>query len=118
MEVAKPARLSGGRGWHLAERNSSEPMSECCFPMRNTGLKSTLLPDGYLVIANKGTGEAVTLNPMGALIWEFCDGNNSIDDIVVELLALGAPAVPTLHEDIRSLLEEMGKSGLLTLQKI
>jgi hypothetical protein len=90
-------------------------MSDCYFPLRNTGVKSTLLPDGYLVIADRFSEQAVTLNPMGALIWEFCDGSHSIEDILMELTALGVQ-LPTLDAEVRTLVSDMKDMGLLTMQ--
>jgi hypothetical protein len=93
-------------------------MSECHFPLRSTGLQSTLLPDGYLVIADPFSAQAVTLNPLGALIWEFCDGRHSIEDILVELTALGVDVLPTLDSDVRALISDMKDMSLLTLENV
>lgn len=50
-------------------------------PKRAQDIESRLLPDGYLALVSTQTDWAYTLNPPGALVWEFCDGELSADEI-------------------------------------
>ena len=88
-------------------------VNESNFPRRRDGLKSTLLPDGYLVVVDESTEFAVTLNPLGSVIWEFCDGLHSTIDIVEELKELGAGESQEVLSAVDSLVSELRASGLL-----
>lgn len=58
------------------------------FPIRNPELQTKLLPDGHVVVFNEVTLWAHILSPSGAVIWEFCDGQHSLDAIMDEMEAL------------------------------
>lgn len=86
-------------------------------PRRNPDVKSTLLPDGYLVVSSCKTDWAHTLNPVGALVWEFCDGEHDVDQIIAEvsgLLPAGQPE--NLDEQVSKFVDELTASGLLLLE--
>jgi hypothetical protein len=90
-------------------------MSQDRVPVRKNGLKSTLLPDGYLVITIESSNEAITLNPMGAAVWEFCDGQHPLSAIVEELVELGVPNSEGLNNDVSTLLDELLTTGLIEM---
>lgn len=58
------------------------------FPTRNPELQTKLLPDGHAVVFNEVTLWAHILSPSGAVIWEFCDGEHTLNAILDELEAL------------------------------
>jgi hypothetical protein len=80
-------------------------------------LTTTVLPDGYVAIFSAATNCAYTLPPIGALAWEFFDGDHSIDDIVNELLAVVVPSstlnAADLRQQISLLAEELEASKFL-----
>jgi hypothetical protein len=81
------------------------------FLQRNPNIKSTLLPDGYLVLFDKQTDWAHTLTPAAAMIWELSDGQHTVEDMVSVVQSLtGAPQAP---EEIAGLARELIASGLI-----
>lgn len=81
-------------------------------PKRSEEMESTSLPDGLVILVNKQTSWAHTLTPLGALVWEFCDGKNSVDEIVSNIKAI--PEVgdrPTLHQEIADLVRQLDEEG-------
>jgi hypothetical protein len=81
------------------------------FLQRNPSIKSTLLPDGYLVLFDTQTDWAHTLTPAAAMIWELSDGQHTLADMVGEIRGLvGAEKAP---EEIEGLARELIASGLL-----
>jgi len=84
-------------------------------PKRNPDIRTTLLPDGYVVLVSGKTDWAHTLNPLGAIVWEFCDGDNSIEKVVEQVGRLvPEKAGPNLRLEVETLLDELVDSGLLT----
>jgi hypothetical protein len=83
-------------------------------PKRNPDVKTTLLPDGYVVLFSIKTDWAHTLNPTGALVWEFCDGQHSVDELVSEVEGLLAGSDrKRLTTEVESLLQELLAAGLV-----
>lgn len=83
-------------------------------PSRNPDVKTTLLPDGHVVLFSTKTDWAHTLNPAGALVWEYCDGENSVEEIVSEVLSLVESGDREgLHTEIKDLIENLSEQGLL-----
>lgn len=86
-------------------------------PRRNPDVKSTLLPDGYLVVSSCKTDWAHTLNPVGALVWEFCDGSHDVSQIVAEVVdLLPSGQLENLEEQVSKFVSELTASGLLLLE--
>lgn len=83
-------------------------------PRRNPDVKTTLLPDGYVVLFSTKTDWAHTLNPTGALVWEFCDGQHSVDELVSEVAGLLAGSDrKLLRTEVELLLQELLAAGLV-----
>ncbi len=83
-------------------------------PRRNPDVKSTLLPDGYVVLVSSQTDWAHTLTPAGALVWELCDGRHSTDEIAGEIAGmLPAPVRAPDKAEIDTLVSELLDLGLL-----
>jgi len=81
---------------------------------RNEDIKTTLMPDGHVVLFNSKTEWAQVLNPMGALVWEFCDGYTSVDDMTGEIASLlQIENAAILQNDINSLISEFLGLGLV-----
>ncbi|MBY0552764.1 MAG: PqqD family protein [Candidatus Obscuribacterales bacterium] len=77
------------------------------FPIRNPELQTKLLPDGHVVVFNEVTLWAHILSPSGAVIWEFCDGQHSLDAIMDEMEALTGtrPEAAVTEQFIADMLE-------------
>jgi len=82
-------------------------------------LTTTVLPDGYVAIFSAVTNCAYTLPPIGALAWEFFDGDHSIDEIVNEVLGVVGQRstldAADLRQQISALAEELATSKFLNV---
>lgn len=87
-------------------------MSTIIRPKRDSEVEVNTLPDGHIVIFNPHTNLACTLTPVAALVWEFCDGSNTVDEIFQHLSSIDdIPPTPVLK--IQELVEELINSGLV-----
>lgn len=82
-------------------------------PKRNSAIDTSTLPDGHAVLVSKDTDWAFTLTPLAALVWEFCDGTNTIDDIVSSIQSIPEFSSSSKKEEIADLLDELDESGFL-----
>lgn len=85
-------------------------------PQRGQNVRSTLLPDGYVVLHDIKTDWAHVLTPLGALTWEFCDGEHSAGDIAQEICRLvdDSSNKSELLPQIEQLVAELRSAGLLS----
>jgi len=96
-----------------AARTETVPF-ECRKFKRDPGLLTQLLPDGHLVLTSESTSWAFTLTPVGAIVWEFCDGTNTVDSIVEQIVNLNALSdLADLRTNVTELLTELDEIGLL-----
>ncbi len=80
---------------------------------RNDEIKTTLMPDGHVVLFNAKTEWAQVLNPVGALVWEYCDGATSVAEMTKEIAKLLQADRATLQDDINSLIGDLLSQGLI-----
>lgn len=80
---------------------------------RSTDIECKVLPDGHIVLVSPKTKWAYTLNAMGAIVWEFCDGN-TLEDILEQIRQLEQlPLSTDLTERVTELLNELVEMGLI-----
>ncbi len=83
-------------------------------PTRDPNIETTALHDGHMVLVSKKTDWANTLSPLAALIWEFCDGTNTVDEIVANIKAIPELSFDaSLEEEVNRLLADLDESGFL-----
>jgi hypothetical protein len=83
-------------------------------PRRDPGMALNHLPDGYVVLFSPDTNLAYTLTPLAALVWEFCDGANTVDEIVAQLGSVDEiPADVDLAKEVHALVNDFVNSGLV-----
>ncbi|MBX9879527.1 MAG: PqqD family protein [Candidatus Obscuribacterales bacterium] len=80
---------------------------------RNDEIKTTLMPDGHVVLFNTKTEWAQVLNPVGALVWEYCDGTTSVMEMTDEISKLLETDKTALQNDVNSLIDELLTQGLI-----
>lgn len=81
---------------------------------RHPDMAARLLPDGYVLLHSHRDNRVYTLTPLAGLIWEYCDGRNTIDDIVLSISQIEELAAPSeLRSEILTVTEELNKAGLL-----
>jgi hypothetical protein len=82
--------------------------------LRNPDVETKMLPDGHVVLFSPQTDWAHTLSPLGGIAWEFCDGENTVDEII-ELVANTVEVnSKEVSGELKTLCDELVESGLLT----
>jgi hypothetical protein len=66
-----------------------------------------------LLLFNMDDGNYYTLNEIGSRIWEICDGNRSVPQLVAALAAEYDTSDEVLEKDIVELLEELRGGKLI-----
>jgi hypothetical protein len=85
-------------------------------PRRTEDVKAKILPDGHVVLFADQSTWAFTLSPLAALVWEFCDGDNSVEQIVEEIGRIDQNSdKAALSSQVSELVVELSDSGLLLL---
>jgi len=81
-------------------------------PKRNPEIQTNILPDGHVCLVSEKTEWAQTLTPLGGLVWEFCDGTNSVGDIIDQLKLIPEVTIgPKFKDEVAELLEELSDGG-------
>jgi hypothetical protein len=83
--------------------------------LRRSDLITTkTLPDGHAVLVSKRTNWASTITPLAALAWEFCDGENTIEQIVEKIKLIPELQLQSdLTDEVSALLEDLVDAGFL-----
>ena len=82
--------------------------------LRNVKIRARVLPDGFVMLHSPQDNRVYTLTPIGGLVWEYCDGRNSIDDIVTKISEIDEVSfTPDLHSQVVALTDQLTESGLL-----
>lgn len=85
-------------------------------PCRVPQTESALLPDGYLAVFHTEQKRSYIIPPLGALVWELCDGSNSIAQIVSEVQALvgvHGDAPMDIESEVETLVNRLLSNGIL-----
>lgn len=83
-------------------------------PRKRDGINATVLPDGRWLLYHPSANIAVTLNAPAGILWELCDGQNSIDAIVAELAGYYPDVQPdTLTQEVTHMLHALYDQGLM-----
>ncbi len=87
-------------------------MTSSIKPKRNSEFSARLLPDGYVLIHSESSEWVHTLTPLGGLVWEFCDGDKTAEEIAS--LICSAAQVPANEEEVLHLVKDFEEKGLLS----
>jgi len=81
--------------------------------LRHPHVKATILPDGHVALHLKNDWVYV-LTPLGALVWEFADGEHSVDDMFDEISVIKEIQVSSeLRQQIEELVGQLRDASLL-----
>jgi hypothetical protein len=78
--------------------------------IRDTNLER--VPEGA-VLTTAEDGSVVVMNPTAAAIWELCDGDTHIEEMVTAVCALFAISVDRAREDVLRTLGELRDVGAI-----
>jgi len=67
--------------------------------------------DGELVIFHPASESVLHSNESGALIWQLCDGERSVGDIIRLLSEAYPESAAQVHTDVRETLTAFAESG-------
>jgi hypothetical protein len=90
-------------------------MSETTRPQRRPEVETYVLPDGTALLYDSVTEAGHPLDVLHALIWDYCDGALTRDEIAQEVATL-LPSDPTAHDYTLLVLDELAERGLLLAQ--
>lgn len=80
---------------------------------RHPHVNATILPDGHVALHLKNDWIYV-LTPLGAIVWEFSDGEHGADEIVDEIAEIvEIKPSPELRQQIVELIDELKNVSLL-----
>ena len=66
------------------------------------------------ILLNLNNGYYYSTNPIGAAVWERCDGQRSIADIVTELRSI-SDAPDDIEQDVVQFVRQMAEEKLLVI---
>jgi coenzyme PQQ biosynthesis protein PqqD len=70
---------------------------------------------GQTVLLRLGDGAYYAVDEVGAMIWERCDGEHSVSDIVAELCTEFDAAADVIRADVLEFVDELRRERLLVL---
>jgi len=83
-------------------------------PARDPRVLDELLADGSMVLYHKTSRRLMTLNPTAALVWEYCDGEHTVEQIIGEVRAV-FPSISTIADDVMGVLRDLRAREMLRL---
>lgn len=69
--------------------------------------------DGEILIYHRLTGHAHRLDPIGAIVWQYLDGETTVDALVGDLSAAFGVEQSVVQNDVAHLLERLEQAFLL-----
>lgn len=82
-------------------------------PRHRDGARLRVEANGTTILETPGDAPRVALNPTALALWELCDGETTVQEMVAAAADLFAAADDRLHEDIQRVLAELTEAGLL-----
>jgi Coenzyme PQQ synthesis protein D (PqqD) len=83
-------------------------------PKRDKRIRTTMLEDGHVVLVYPDSNWVHTLSPLGGLVWEFCDGETTVDEIVAKISSIpGIVSRDSLSVEVAGLIRQFDEDGFL-----
>ena len=83
-------------------------------PYRNLALHTEMM-DGELLLYDPVGSRIIQLNPTAALVWQLCDGQRTIGEMVTLLQAAYPDASESIERDVTEILDRWVNVGCLQL---
>ncbi|HZC05975.1 MAG TPA: hypothetical protein VE338_10065 [Ktedonobacterales bacterium] len=87
-------------------------MSASSHPVRRPDVETYVLPDGTSLLFDPASESGLPLDTLSSLIWDYCDGALSDDDIAQEIAAL-LPQITDARAHALTVIEGFKQYGLL-----
>jgi pyrroloquinoline quinone biosynthesis protein D len=84
-------------------------------PIKKDGVHTQKLPDGSTLLFDQESEKALAISQSAALIWEICDGEHSVDQLIEHLLATYDAPRETISADVRACIRELANVELVKL---
>ncbi len=81
-------------------------------PKARSGVETYIVPDGSCFLFDPASDASYTLDQLGALVWDYCDGITPVDSIIHEIKEL-LPSDTEAPSRVTRLLAELAEEGLL-----
>lgn len=81
-------------------------------PKARADVEAYIVPDGTCFLFDSAHDEGFALDQLGALVWDYCDGETAQESITAEIAAL-LPDQPEIAARIDELLASFAAQGLL-----
>ena len=81
-------------------------------PKARQTVETYIVPDGTCFLFDPVSDASYTLDQVGALVWDYCDGQTPPDEIIREIAAL-LPDNAGIPSRVAGLLREFAEEGLL-----
>jgi hypothetical protein len=88
-------------------------MSAPAHPVRRADIETHVLPDGTSLLYDPTTELGLPLDVLSSLIWDYCDGALSDDEIAGEVAAL-LPEIADVAAHVLSVIEGFEHQGILS----
>jgi len=96
--------------------NKARPMNPEAIPSPNTEFSLEQIDD-ELLLYHPAKTKAVYLNETAALVWQLCDSNRSVADIV-SLLEENYPDSESIRDDVEKTLQELSDTGAVQITNV
>lgn len=83
-------------------------------PLARPEVEAYIVPDGTCFLFDPTQDAGFALDQLGALVWDYCDGQTPPADIVAEVAAL-LPELPNAAASVRDWLASFEAQGLLAV---
>jgi hypothetical protein len=100
---------TGSEGYTLKE---AESMNLECKPSRNPALHTEMM-DGELLLYDPSGSRIIQLNSTAALIWQLCDGQRTVQEMISLLQAAYPDASGSIALDVPEMLDRWAEAGCL-----
>ncbi len=70
--------------------------------------------DGEAVVFDEQSCDLHYLNPTATLVFGLCDGSGTIDELAADIAAAYGADEEQVRRDVSAVVEDFGRSGLLT----
>jgi hypothetical protein len=73
--------------------------------------------DNEITVYHPSLTTSLYLNETGALIWELCDGNRTVTDVIDILLGLYPESRSQIHDDVIGIISRLVDNNIATLRE-